>query len=175
MYWAEFYKNFQCCPERRDLHYPPFPPIIFPSMLKLTGQQTNWNANRGSCCPVGSLKTATQSNKNMSEIAKKKKRGSALLGRKSASITGYKSPAIDQSHFLTRCSCRDLRQNRANSDAKNGCVIIKRVGKAQKQPFTLAMTVWAILCDKRKFCKVKTQTLETRGGKKTFYPWKKAV
>lgn len=98
-----------------------------------------------------------------------KKRGSALLGGKSASITGYKSPAIDQSNFLTCCSCRDLRQNCANSDAKNGCVIIKRGGKAQKQPFTLAMAVEAILCDKRKFCKVKTQTPETRGGG-TFYP-----
>lgn len=77
VYWAEFYKNFQCCPERRDLHYPLFPPIISPSMLKLTGQQTNWNANRGSCCPVGSLKTATQSNRNMSEIAQKKRQRSA--------------------------------------------------------------------------------------------------
>lgn len=163
VYWAEYYKNFQCCPEWRDLHYPPFPPIISPSMLKLTGQQTNWNANRGSCCPVGSLKTATQSNRNMSEIAQKKRQRSAW--RKISLYYWLQVASIDQSNFLTRCSCRDLRQNCANSDAKNGCVIIKRGGKAQKQPFTLAMAVEAILCDKRKFCKVKTQTLETRGGR----------
>lgn len=57
-----------------------------------------------------------------------------------------------------------LQRERANSDAKNGCVILKRVGKAQKQPLTLAVAVCATL--KRKLCKANSQTLGTRGKKK---------
>lgn len=92
MHWAKFYNNFQCGPQRSDLNYPPLPQLFPPLCSSFLANWTanNWNANSGSWCPVRSPKGAMQSNNNMTEIAQK---GGALLGRKSASITGYKSPA----------------------------------------------------------------------------------
>ncbi len=92
IYWAKFYNNFQCGPQRRDLNYPPLSQLFAPRCSSCLANWTvnNWNANCGSWCPVRPPKGAMQSNNNMTEIVQK---GGALLGRKSASITGYKSQA----------------------------------------------------------------------------------
>lgn len=98
-----------------------FPPIISPLRTSFLTNWTanNWKANSGSWYPVCSLRRATQSNNNMTAVAQK---GSALLGRKSASITGYES--VPRSKKLPHTP---QLQEYVNPNAKNSCVIMKGV------------------------------------------------
>lgn len=120
MYWAKFYNNSQCGPKGRDLDYPPLPKLFSPLCSSFFANWTanNWNANSSSWCTVRSMKGAIQSYNNTTAIAQK---GGPLLGRKSASITGYKSPPRSKQLLQTL----QLKEEYANFDAKNGCVIMK--------------------------------------------------
>lgn len=75
----------------------------------------NWNANSGSWCPVRSLRGTPQSNNNMTETAQK---NGTMLGRKSATISNYESPASSKQLPQTL----HLQGKYVNPIAKNSCV-----------------------------------------------------